>query len=198
EIADDVFTAGAVGASVAAGVMAATTATLEAATITAASGAVPLLTALIAYWKMNEASGSRLDSVGTSHLTDVNTVAQGTGIINGGALYVKANNESLQRAADATINAGDIDFTFNFWLQWTTDPQSVQGWPIVLGKDSAGTSNSADYNLGWDNGAANLQWEVFAGGGPGSRTKIGGILSQSAARLVGRRCQLTLPYFRDI
>lgn len=42
-------------------------------------GAVsPLLTSLIAHWKLDEASGTRNDSHGTNHLTDNNTVTTAT------------------------------------------------------------------------------------------------------------------------
>src|SRR4029077_17083863 len=41
----------------------------------------PLLINLVSYWKLDEASGNAIDSHGTNHLTDVNTVASAAGKI---------------------------------------------------------------------------------------------------------------------
>jgi hypothetical protein len=61
------------------------------------SAASPLLTDLVAYWKLDETSGTRFDSVGTNNLSDNNTVGSGIGKVGNAASFVAANNEYLSR-----------------------------------------------------------------------------------------------------
>jgi concanavalin A-like lectin/glucanase superfamily protein len=83
-----------------------------------------LLTSIVSYWKMEEASGTRIDSVVASgnDLTDNNTVGSTTGIIGNGAAFVSANNEYLTRAGTP----------FDFTASWT-----IALW--------ANLTNTADY-----------------------------------------------------
>ncbi len=73
-----------------------------------------LLTNLISYWKLDEASGTRVDSVGGNDLTDNNTVTQAAGKVGNAAQFTAANFEYLSRASNAALQTGDIDFTFAF------------------------------------------------------------------------------------
>lgn len=79
-----------------------------------------LLTDLAAYWKLDEASGQRNDSVATRHLADVNGVTQGAAIaantVNS-ASFASASSQYLRRAIDAELTVGDIDFTVACWLR---------------------------------------------------------------------------------
>lgn len=54
-----------------------------------------LLTSLSHYWFLNEASGTRSDSVGGYTLTDTNTVGSTTGVNSNAASFVGASSESL-------------------------------------------------------------------------------------------------------
>jgi hypothetical protein len=90
-----------------------------------AGGAPPpssLLTGLISYWNLNEASGTRADSVTASgnDLTDNNTVTQAVGKIAGAAQFTALNSESLSRASNASLQTGDIDFTVAAWIYLDT------------------------------------------------------------------------------
>ena len=60
--------------------------------------AVLLTDDLVAYWTLDEASGTRSDSVGSSDLTDINTVTSAPGILNGAAQFTAANNEYFEVA----------------------------------------------------------------------------------------------------
>jgi hypothetical protein len=87
----------------------------------AAVGPVATATAaLTAYWSLEEASGQRNDSVGTSHLTDVNTVLQAAGIQGNAALFASATSERLSSTDNAALSVGDIDFTIATWVRLTT------------------------------------------------------------------------------
>lgn len=87
------------------------------ATVVASSST--LNTSLIAYWKLDEASGTRVDSEPTGtpqDLTDNNTVTSNTGIISNAGQFTSANSEYLSRADSAELSTGDIDYTFAFWV----------------------------------------------------------------------------------
>jgi hypothetical protein len=71
---------------------------------------------LMAYWKMDETSGTRYDSHAVNHLTDNNTVGYGTGKINNAANFVYANVEYFTIADNADLSTGDIDFTISMWV----------------------------------------------------------------------------------
>jgi hypothetical protein len=88
---------------------------------TASAASSTLLTDLISYWKMDEASGTRADSVtgSANDLTDNNTVASTTGKISNAGSYVAANSEYLSRASNSSLQCGDIDFTFSCWIYST-------------------------------------------------------------------------------
>src|SRR5262252_1520277 len=77
-------------------------------------------TNLISYWKLDEVSGSRVDTKGTNTLTDNNTVTSTTGIINNAASFAAASSEYLSLASNATVQTGDIDFTITAWVKMTT------------------------------------------------------------------------------
>jgi hypothetical protein len=81
-----------------------------------------LLDNLISYWKLDEASGNAIDSHGTNTLTDENTVGTAAGKILTGREFVAARSERLFVASNATLQAGDIDFTISLWLKTTAVP----------------------------------------------------------------------------
>lgn len=79
-----------------------------------------LLTGLVSYWQLQETSAgtgavTRNDSVGTNHLTDNNTTASGAGVFRNCIHTVGADDTSLSCASNATLQTGDIDFTFAAW-----------------------------------------------------------------------------------
>lgn len=100
----------------------------------AASG---LLTSLISYWTLDEASGTRVDSVTASgnDLTDNNTVTQNPGIISNAAQFTAANLESLSKASNASLQTGDIDFTLAGWVY-----RDSHGFQQPFGKRQNGTN----------------------------------------------------------
>ena len=76
-----------------------------------------LTDSLISYWKLDEASGTRVDShTGGNDLTDNNTVTQAAGKIGNSAQFTNANSESLTRVDNASLSVGNIDFTWAGWF----------------------------------------------------------------------------------
>lgn len=80
------------------------------------STAQALQSGLVAFWKLDEVSGVRNDSVGANHLTDNNTVTQAVGKVGNAAQFTTANSESLSIVDNAALSMGDIDFTIAGWV----------------------------------------------------------------------------------
>jgi Concanavalin A-like lectin/glucanases superfamily len=97
----------------------------------AASGA--LLTSLISFWELGEASGTRNDSHGTNHLTSNNSVGQATGIVGNAASFTRTSSMSLSIADNASLSTEDIDFTYCAWVYLLSKP----GLMSILSKDGA-------------------------------------------------------------
>jgi len=81
-----------------------------------------LTNSLQAYWKLDEASGSRADSHGSNTLTDNNTVTQAAGKIGNAAQFTRANSEYLSIADNAALSTGNIDFTVAAWVYLDSKP----------------------------------------------------------------------------
>lgn len=84
---------------------------------------------LIAYWKLEEASGTRFDELagcGGSgcDLTDNNTVGQAAGINGYAGQFVAANSEYLSHLDNADLSTGDVDFTIAVWIYVDSLPGS--------------------------------------------------------------------------
>ena len=77
-----------------------------------------LLNALVAYWPGNEASGNLLDAHSNAlHLTDTNTVTNNTGLVYATARqYTRSESEYHVRTSEASLQAGDVDFTLAAWI----------------------------------------------------------------------------------
>lgn len=80
-------------------------------------GSSSLAQSIVAYWKLDEASGARNDSKSSHHLTDNNTVASATGLLYPRAAdFDAASNESLTVASSAALQAGNIDWWCAGWF----------------------------------------------------------------------------------
>lgn len=109
---------------------------------------------LVGYWKLDEASGNAIDYVGSSTLTDNNTVTSNTGIIYALAReFVIANSESLSVADNATLSTGDIDFWAGVWAR----PASVTAvTSTIIGKWTTG-GNQREWHVNQQNAGVNFQ-----------------------------------------
>lgn len=98
--------------------------------VSAPGGAAPngLLNNLIAYWKLDEASGDALDAhTNGLTLTDTNTVTNAAGKVYATARqYTRANNERHRRIADdALLSAGDVELTIACWCNLDSKPAQI-------------------------------------------------------------------------
>ncbi len=105
-----------------------------------------LLHELVAFWPLDEASGTRADKFGRLDLTDNNTVTQRVGPtgVGNAADFLTANSEYLSRASESLLQAGDYDFSFAAWAIIENQVGVVEG---IIGKDVA---VSRDYYLYYD------------------------------------------------
>lgn len=118
-----------------------------------------LTDSLIAYWKLDEASGSRADAHSTNTLTDNNTVTSNPGIINTAAQFTAANSESLSAADSAALSTGNIDFTIACWVY--LDSKATR--ETIATKGGGGASTSDEWILDYLN--TSDRFRFFTGGG---------------------------------
>jgi len=102
---------------------------------------------LVAYWTLDEASGTRNDSVGTNHLTDNNTVTQNSGKVNYAAQFTAPNNEYLSIADNADLSTAGTSFTFSVWVYL----DSIGVSRTIFAKTDYSTQNSYQLSTGSDN-----------------------------------------------
>lgn len=114
-----------------------------------------LSTSLSAYWTLDEASGTRADSVADADLTDDSSVGSTTGKINDGANFVKSSSDSLSTTDTQT----DItsDFSFSCWANFSTTT-SGQLRPF-FGKD--GSASTRSYAAFFFNNSGTHQLKIF-------------------------------------
>lgn len=131
----------------------------------------PVTGSLVAYWKLDEASGTRLDSLngcGGSgcDLSDNNTVTSATGKVGTAAEFTAANSEYLSHADHADLSTGNINFTIAGWVYLTNNSANrmiVSKW---------GGSN--EYELGYFSSSNRFGFQV-EGPGPSG----GGVLANN-------------------
>lgn len=81
-----------------------------------------LLTGLLVYWKLDEASGNRADSGPNGlALQDFNTVTQGAGIKGNAAQFTAANSEYLFSNSALINPPATGDYTISFWVNLDTN-----------------------------------------------------------------------------
>jgi len=121
---------------------------------------------IISYWRLDEASGVRFDSVIASgnNLTDNNTVLSAPGIVGNAALFVGANDEYLS-IADASQSGLDITGAMTA-VCWVNVP-SFSGERLPFGKfDTGGNQRSWVFSLNTDT----IHFIVSPSGGSGVTT----------------------------
>lgn len=172
-----------------------------------------LTDSLEAYWKLEEASGSRADSSGNSRtLTDNNTVTQATGKLGNAAQFVRANTEYLSRSDEAGLSfAQNVDLTVMAWVYL----DSIGTLHNLVVKGNAGaeyglqvtTAGKAQFNLstglvlhatvlstatwyllfGWYDNVADKSWIRVSGvGSDASATDTSGSADQVGDFRLGR------------
>lgn len=109
-----------------------------------------LLTNLVSYWKLDEASGNALDAHGSNTLTANGAPGATTGKLSGCRTF-NGSSDYFAVADNASLSTGDIDFFLAGWVY-----QTSAGNQVFAGKyDTGGTD--AEYLLD-GGGAAGTQY----------------------------------------
>ena len=98
---------------------------------------------LIAYWSLEEASGTRVDATGRGNdLSPTAAPGNTTGKV-GNALSLNGSTQYISRADNADLSMGDIDFTIAGWF----NIPSLATWALVTKWNTTG--NHREYWLGY-------------------------------------------------
>lgn len=122
-----------------------------------------LLTSLVSYFKLDEASGDALDAHGSNNLTDFNSVGSAAGIIAGSRNFVRASSKFLRTSMTPLVTA-TVPLSVSCWIRLTSGGINQN----VL---SGGTNASA--NFAWGLGVTTANKLIFyASNGAGSFDNI--------------------------
>ena len=117
----------------------------------------PLLTGLTHYWKLDEASGVRHDSVGTIHLTpSANDPASVAGVVGNCADFEEDNTNRLTSSTVIPFNG---DFSIAFWVnveEYTSGAGIYLG--ILLTGGVWGQGNGIELLVAYNNALAFLYY----------------------------------------
>ena len=75
-----------------------------------------VITSLVAYWSLDEASGDAIDAHGANDMTDTGTVGAASGKVSGARDFERDNGEYFVIADNADLSTGDIDFSIAVWV----------------------------------------------------------------------------------
>jgi hypothetical protein len=112
------------------------------------TGSVVSTTDLVSFWKLDEASGTRVDAFGSNDLTDNNTVGQATSLTGvpytEGADFEKNNTEylSISDASQSWLSPLSSDFSVSVWVKFESLPGGSAF--AIIGQDDYGTGTSTD------------------------------------------------------
>lgn len=91
------------------------------------SGASSLLTSLVAYWALEEASGARIDATGRGNdLSPTNTPGNAAGKVGNALSLASASLQYLSIADNTDLSTGDVDFTLACWVNLATSAVTAQ------------------------------------------------------------------------
>jgi hypothetical protein len=115
-----------------------------------------LLNSLVAYYKLEEASGTRVDATGRGNdLSPTNTPGNTTGQIGSAVSLAAASTQYLGRASTTDLTFGDTDFTLAMWIKYT----GGASYPRVISKN--GASGNKEFQLALDTDTGDLAFAVF-------------------------------------
>lgn len=115
---------------------------------------------LVSAWKLNEASGTRADSIGGNTLSDNNTVTRALGKQSGAAQFTLANSESLNYSSSTPFSFGDSDFTIACWVYLDSKPAGPNSMLIVTKYQS---DTVRDFLLQYVGSAQDFRFIVYDG-----------------------------------
>jgi concanavalin A-like lectin/glucanase superfamily protein len=89
---------------------------------------------LVAYWDLEEASGTRVDSAGANDLTSINAPGNAGGKVGNGVDLVRTSGQGLSVGDNAAISMGNFSFSVVCWVK----PASTGQTSEIIGKTDGG------------------------------------------------------------
>lgn len=130
------------------------------------SSSSTLMVDILAYWKLDETTGDRIDSHGTNLLTANVAPSYTNGVISNAVRTSGPNNSGVRRVDGPVFDRGDSDFTFAGWFKLYL----TNGFYYLLSKE--GTSQY-EYSLTYDNSTDRITWRIWSNcAGSGNRDVV--------------------------
>ena len=112
-----------------------------------------LTTNAVAYWDMDETSGTRYDAAGSNDLADNGTVTYDTGMISNCAHFDDSTSEYLSIADNTDLSMGDVEFMFMGWFSLDDKTASQVFF-------SKGSTSSLEYSFSYNSSTDEWDWSV--------------------------------------
>lgn len=129
---------------------------------------MPVSTNLVAYYSLEETSGTRNDSKGTNHLTDHNNVGSAAGKVGTAADLEFSSSQYLNVSDSTDLSMGDIDFSLTAWVNL----ESVGASRVIVSKSDSGGAGNVEYMLMYNLGGDKFQFYVSSGSGLANFTNV--------------------------
>lgn len=129
-----------------------------------------LLNNLVTHWRMEEASGIRVDATGRGNdLTPGNAPGNAAGIL-GNAVALNGTNQTLARASTADLAPGNTAFTVACWVYVTS---GIAAAYIIEKGDASVPATGYEYGLRTrPTFAAGSQYELLIGGSADNLARV--------------------------
>jgi hypothetical protein len=117
---------------------------------------------LVAYYKLDEASGNALDSTPNGYdLTENGTVASVAGKVGNARDFEADSNNFFSRADNADLSTGDVDFTIAAWVKI----ESKGAHRFIVSKEDG---SNGEYRLSYNSGDDTFTFSAYGASGFGS------------------------------
>jgi hypothetical protein len=129
-----------------------------------AAGASTLLNNLVAYWKLDEASGNtRADSVGGNTLSESFGSVSTASHISNAAQFVAADDDALTATDSASLSLNGTDWTIALWARRDSDAGHA-GYEAMVQKQSGDTWGNLEWGIFYDRPNSRFEAGVSNGG----------------------------------
>jgi hypothetical protein len=123
-----------------------------------------VITNLVGYWSLEEASGTAADAHGANPLSDATSTTGTTGKVGNGRTFVTASSQQLTHVDNSDLSLGaDVAFSWAFWVKLNSNPGTSQ-WSLI-GKIQNGGAFPVDYFIRYDFDNARARFTVTGSGG---------------------------------
>lgn len=130
----------------------------------ASPASAQVITNLVGYWSLEEASGTAADAHGSNPLSDATSTTGTTGKVGNGRTFVQASSQQLTHADNSDLSTGaDQAFSWAFWIKLASNPGTSQ-WSI-LAKIQNGGAFPIDYQVRYDFDNSRVRFGLTGSGG---------------------------------